>query len=489
MVHEYEVAMLKLLKKHKSVSMQHLQEGLSLGKDSVMWAAENLDRAGLVKVEKEGTTEVSVTKEGMKYLNGFPEENLVHEIQKKGGSIPIEKETDNIGIIWAKRNGWVLIDHGNVALTGKGKEIVRTKKGYSQRELLGKASNGEIAPNTIRENKNIIDILKGRNLLEVRDKELIKAVTLTEKGEKAQLDESKGIGALTREDIANRTWEKEGLRQYDIHSNAEEAIPARLHPMHEFINVVRNAWLNMGFTEVEGPMVESSFWNFDALFSPQDHPTREMQDTFFLSNPSRIEVNNKQLVGRVRAMHVKGWKGKWSEEVAGEPVLRTQTTSVSVRHIHKFANVGESLYPVKLFSIGKVFRNENIDPTHLAELHQVDGIIMGTNLTLSNLIATLRQFYLLIGMDDIIIKPSYFPFVEPGLEINYFDRKKNALIELGGGGIIRKEITKAMGTNKTVLAWGVGLERLMFNTLNIQSLIELYKNDIGWLRKRRELKI
>ncbi|MEM3883873.1 MAG: phenylalanine--tRNA ligase subunit alpha, partial [Methanothrix sp.] len=86
-------------------------------------------------------------------------------------------------------------------------------------------------------------------------------------------------------------------------------------------------------------------------------------------------------------------------------------------------------------------------------------------------------------------KPSYFPFVEPGLEASYYDEEHGDWIELCGGGIIRKEITKALGTDMRVIAWGAGLDRLMFKYLGINSLSELYKNDIGWLRKRKPIKL
>jgi phenylalanyl-tRNA synthetase alpha chain len=136
---------------------------------------------------------------------------------------------------------------------------------------------------------------------------------------------------------------------------------------------------------------------------------------------------------------------------------------------------------VKLFSLGKVFRNESIDYKHLNELNQLDGIIIGNSLTLSNLIFTMREFYSYLGI-DVKFKPSYFPFVEPGMEGYYYNKEHNDNIELFGGGIIRKEITKAMGTNKTVLAWGMGLDRMMFDYVETSSLSEIYRNQVGWLR-------
>jgi phenylalanyl-tRNA synthetase alpha chain len=247
----------------------------------------------------------------------------------------------------------------------------------------------------------------------------------------------------------------------------------------------------MGFIEVAGPIVESAFWNFDALFSPQDHPTREMQDTFFLSNPKQLTIEDLELMARVKKMHTTAWKEKWSEEIASGAVLRTHTTSVSARYMHKLASTMNANYPLKLFSVGSVFRNESVDYKHLAELHQYDGIIVGDNLTLANLIDTLKKFYAKLGLTNVKIQPAYFPFTEPGLGAYYYDEEHGDTIELTGGGIIRKEITKAMGMNKTVLAWGGGVDRLLLNKeiFGMDSLLAAYKNNIGWLRSRGNLKV
>jgi len=488
-LHEYEISILNLLKKQKIASPDYLQENLGLGKDSVLWAIENLSKSGLVKVDRENSKVPILSKEGKEYLNKFPEEELIISIHRAGGSQSLSQIKNEIALIWAKKNGWIIIEKGQATITDKGNQIAQEKTQYVYRDLLNKLSSTDLQKvgKIIEDNSDTINQLRKRNLLEIVDRGSVKSIQITEKGASSQLPANEGIGAITRDIIVTGKWKKEKIRPYDINASVENIYPAREHPMHEFIDVIRDSWFNMGFTEVSGPIIESAFWNFDALFSPQDHPTRDMQDTFFLKNPPKISVDDIALMNRVKKMHVKNWKEAWKEELAQQALLRTHTTSVSARYINQFANNTTSKYPVKLFSVGKVFRNESIDYKHLAELHQIDGIIIGNNLTLSNLIYTLKQFYSQIGMEKVIVKPSYFPFVEPGLEVHYYDEKKKDMIELCGGGIIRKEITKAMGTNKTVLAWGGGVERLMFNALGIKSLTELYHNDIGWLRERKEL--
>ena len=259
--------------------------------------------------------------------------------------------------------------------------------------------------------------------------------------------------------------------------------------MREFINRIREIWLRMGFIEVSGPMIEPAFWNFDALFVPQDHPARDMQDTFFLSNPTEIDVDEIEVLRSIGSSHQKGWSETFNSELSKRALLRTHTTSVSVRNVRKFAKMVDSSDPVKLFSIGKVFRNEAIDYKHLAELHMVDGIMIGDGLTLSNLIYTLKDFMDQLGLPKARFKPSYFPFVEPSLEIHYFNEDLGEEIELAGAGVMRREITKAMGTDKAVLAWGMGIERLIMRSIKIDSLSDLYRNGIGWLNNREELKV
>ncbi len=482
--------MLNLLKKQGAASFANLQKDLNISKDSILWAMANLSKAGLINVDKESTNTASLTKEARGYLAKFPEETLVSELYGHGAGMPLSRIENKIGIIWAKRNGWIAISEGRANLTGKGRSIAEGKTNYATRELLGKLNDPEQTDTDalIKENEKIISDLKSRNLIEITERGVIESVKLTKKGKASAASEEKGIGPLTRDIIASGKWKSEGLKKYDIHADSERIYPARLHPMHELLDTIRSAYFNLGFTEVSGPIIESAFWNFDALFVPQDHPAREMQDTFFLSNPKKITIEDVELMNKLKKVHKKNWKDVWKESVARQALLRTHTTSVSSRYIRKFADSMENNYPIKLFSVGRVFRNESIDYKHLAEFYQMDGIIIGNNLTFSNLIDTLSKLYSQLGL-EVKFKPAYFPFVEPGMEIYYYDEKKKDTIELGGAGIIRKEITKAMGTNKTVLAWGPGVDRLIFNLMEIDSLIHLYKNNVGWLRNRPELKL
>lgn len=477
-LHEYEIAALKLLKREKEDDLDSMEKELGIERDKIMWALENLKSAGLVEIVKREETRYSLTEEGMGYLAQTPEERLASEAVKK--PVKLDDSINKVALSWAKKNGWVDLKDGKVMATEKWKS--QSSQDYDQRTSLKMVKEGKPFRNSA------LETVVKRGLVKTSTTVSAVKVKITPKGSATE-PEKGGIGAITRDVIASGSWKKEKIRPYDINAPYEATYPARLHPLHEMINDIRDAWLRMGFIESLGPIVESSFWNFDALFSPQDHPTRDMQDTFFLSNPKVLDIEDVELLSRVKKMHKKGWSQAFSEEMSKQAVLRTHTTSVSVRGIQKFSKALQENYPIKLFSVGRVFRNETIDYKHLAEFYQTDGIVIGNNLSLANLIDLLKKFFSQLGMENVRFKPSYFPFTEPSLEVHYFDEERGEEIEIAGGGIIRQEITKAMGSDKTVLAWGIGIDRLMMQRLGIKTVTELYKNDIGWLRNRPPLKV
>src|SRR5262249_27561182 len=149
---------------------------------------------------------------------------------------------------------------------------------------------------------------------------------------------------------------------------------AKAHPLRKIIEQTRTAYLEMGFTEVVSPMIESSFWNFDALFQPQDHPARDMQDTFYMDEPATTALpGDSALVDRVRRAHEdggdtgsEGWGYKWSPERAKQIVLRTHTTASTIRALARHPEP-----PFKAFCVGWVCRNETMSYKHLPVFHQV----------------------------------------------------------------------------------------------------------------------
>ncbi|MCL5429898.1 MAG: phenylalanine--tRNA ligase subunit alpha [Candidatus Marsarchaeota archaeon] len=490
-MHEYEYKILSFIKGKRGVTLDDIESGTSIGKDSILWAIESLSKNGALKIEKTSSTTVQFKKEGESYLEHFPEESVVAKLNKTDGKSKTSDITDQIGLLWAKKNGWLVIEKGFAFLTDAGKDASRKGFAYDLRSVLnGLYKNKPNIPQEYNSKQQFVDILVKRNLISVEERRSISAIEATDEGLSmlAKYKPEKGIDILTREALKSRIWEKEGFRPYNINAPPEEAYPGRLHPMREFVNIVRQIWFEMGFVEVSGPIIESAFWNFDALFEPQDHPTRDMQDTFFLSQPNTFTIEDLEALEQVRKMHLTGWKEAWEERIAQGALMRTQVTALSARYMRKLALTVNQNYPLKLFSVGKVFRNESIDYKHLAEFNQYEGVIIGNNLTLANLIHTLKEFYGKLGFNNVRIRPSYFPFTEPSIEGYYYDEKLGENIELTGGGIIRREITKALGINKTVIAWGGGVERFLLDKLNVDSITIPFRNNVGWLRNRQGIK-
>ncbi|MBV1768192.1 MAG: phenylalanine--tRNA ligase subunit alpha, partial [Methanobacterium sp.] len=245
---------------------------------------------------------------------------------------------------------------------------------------------------------------------------------------------------------------------------------------------IRNIFLNMGFTESRGPILESAFWNFDSLFQPQDHAAREMQDTFYIKNPSTSRLPEEGLVDKVKQVHEdgartgsEGWCYHWDKDVARQSVLRTHTTCVSARFLK------ENPPPLKMFSIGRVFRRETITYKHLPEFNQVEGIVAADEVNFRNLLGILKEFYKKLGF-EVRFRPAYFPYTYLSIECEIYLEEKESWIELGGAGMFRPEVLEPLGVETPVAAFGLGIERLAMIELGIKDIRMLYKSDIGWLR-------
>ena len=302
---------------------------------------------------------------------------------------------------------------------------------------------------------------------------------------KRGLDMREEIGTLSRDQILSGAWETLNLRRYDVAKLPKKVHPGKIHPYQRIIGEMREILLEMGFEELYGGIVQQSFWNFDALFQPQDHPAREMQDTFYLRETLPLPPGYE----KVKAMHESGgetsstgWGGIWKEEKAEQCVLRTHTTSVSIQHLAKNPNP-----PVKAFCIGRVYRRETIDTTHLAEFEQLEGIVMDEDVTFGNLLGILREFYHRMGFEGVRFKPSYYPYTEPSLDAEVYV-EGIGWIEMGGAGVFREEVTAPLGINYPVLAWGLGVSRIAMLRLGLKDLRYLHRSDVAFLRETPALR-
>lgn len=467
-MNEYELQILKSVKDgEKSAESIAKEKGLNM--DGVYSALEQLADIGAIKIRIDETVSYNITEKGKDCLTAFPEEKVLEKASKNADINQLEGIEKSVGMGIAIKKGLIKISNAKLCLTDKGRDVL--ERGYELKNALhNKLANDELIKRGLLSKK----ILKR------------KYISITEKGLRLLAQEKEGrnidiIDKLTREDILKERWKNASFKKYNISAPGEEAVYGSMHILKRFMSKIREIFIQMGFEEMEGGLVESAFWNFDALFQPQDHPARELADTFYLGHPSRIKIDDKKLIGKIRRIHEKRWGGKWKLKDAEKAVLRTHTTAVSARKLYSM-----EIPQGKFFSIGRVFRNEAIDYKHLAEFHQVEGILAWDKANFRNLLWVLKEFYKRLGFRKIMFKPSYFPYTEPSLEIHAYFKEKDVWVELGGAGIFRKEVCKPLFNHYPVLAWGLSLERPLMIMLGIDDIRAFYKNDIRMLSKINE---
>ncbi|MDE1855534.1 MAG: phenylalanine--tRNA ligase subunit alpha [Candidatus Micrarchaeota archaeon] len=489
-MHRHEISVLSALKEKGRLSFDKLLDAAALGKDEARWAIANLVQQGLVDTTVSGEYEVKFSKEGEEYAKkGLPETALLEKLENKQAKLEeFSSQIDQIGINWAKRKGLVEISGKNLRLTEKGKKI---SKGGLETEIVLKALYKDKNDYSKYKDSEAARELEQRKLIEVRSRPNISEIQITKQGIFALAREKQAeeaIESLDRSMIASRAWAGKKFKPYDVSAPVEPAYAASRHTVRRIVSDIRSAYIGLGFSEISGPIVEPAFWVFDYLFVPQDHPARDVQDTFFLSKPRTLPVHDKSLEERIRKEHEAAWHSEWSSEFASRAILRTHTTSVTGRYIHStisamLAHERGFEPPIKLFTVGRVFRNENLDYKHLADFYMTDGIVVGKNLTLAHLFDILSRIYGSVGV-RIRFKPAYFPFVEPGVEVHVW--QNGQWLELGGAGIIRREVSGVDRKDISVLAWGLGVERIaLVKDSSIGSIVDLYNSSAGKLRERR----
>ena len=297
------------------------------------------------------------------------------------------------------------------------------------------------------------------------------------------LVEKEMVTEITPELLQSDNWRDAEFRSFDVTLESATPRTGRSHPMQALIERIRNIFLEMGFSELVEDYVQTAGWNMDALFIPQDHPAREMQDTFYLDNPEKMELPD-DVMSLWSGIHKHGgdtgsvgWGGDFSKETSQKGLLRTHTTVNTIQYL-----ADNPSKPCRMFTVDRVFRKEAIDRTHLPEFHQIEGIIMEEGANLQMLVTTLKTFYHKMGYPEVRVRPAYFPYTEPSLEIEVKWRGK--WLELGGAGIFRPEVTEPLGISSPVLAWGMGLERLAMLVLGLDDIRQLYISDLEWLRNQ-----
>ncbi|KAL5527404.1 hypothetical protein ACEPAG_6195 [Sanghuangporus baumii] len=303
------------------------------------------------------------------------------------------------------------------------------------------------------------------------------------KGPNFSLSLEKPETELTADMLVSGSWKTATFKKYNFEALGIPPNGGALHPLLKVREEFRQIFFEMGFAEMPtSSFVESTFWNFDTLFVPQQHPARDLQDTFYLSEPALSLDPPRDYYERVAKVHEQGnygslgYRAPWDPRESRRLVLRTHTTASSSRLLREIATQPGGFKPAKLFSIDRVFRNEAIDATHLAEFHQVEGVVADYGITLGDLIGFMSTFFQKMGLHDLRFKPAYNPYTEPSMEIFAFHPMLNKWVEIGNSGMFRPEMLEPMGFPKDihVLGWGLSLERptmIRYGINNIRTLV------------------
>jgi len=225
-----------------------------------------------------------------------------------------------------------------------------------------------------------------------------------------------------------------------------------LHPLTKIESEMRDIFTSMNFSVVEGPEVETEYYNFDALNIPADHPAREMWDTFW----------------------IKGKKGERQSRL----LMRTHTSPVQIRYMETHEP------PFQIVVPGRVFRYEATDASHEINFYQLEGLMVGKSVSLANFKFVIEEFFRRFFNERVEyrLRPSYFPFVEPGVEVDIKFRGK--WLEILGAGMVHPKVFEAAHLNPrdlTGFAFGMGVERLAMIKYNIPDIRMFYANDLRFL--------
>ncbi len=495
-----ELIVLKSLKKHDldKETIKEIHNYVDLKEVELMRAVEWLENKKIVNIDYEEYELIDLSKNGLKYSkSNLPEISILNEIKKneevsrksllesfsndeisfsigflkKNNCIDIEKKDNNLYLIYKND-----LPHTfeNDFLKNNDFPIEFNKLNDKEKYSIEKLLNRKDIIEKKRKTKKIISFTKrGKKLL----KKDIESLDLIDNLNKDLISE------LNEKNISNYEF-----RRYDVKSGVPSFNFPKKHIIDQVLEDFREIWVGMGFEEMSGDILDSSFNILDTLFVPQDHPARSLQDTFYAGDSEnkiyKKKIKNKNYMDSVKSIHTsgkcfgekisKGWDYRWNKEEAEKVMLRSHTTVLSVLKLLK-----EKKKHGKFFSLGKNFRNETLDWKHSFQFHQIEGIVVHPDANLKNHFWFIKQFFEKLGFDDVRLRPAYFPYTEPSMEVDVYVKERDEWLELGGSGIFRPEVVEPIfGEFVPVLAWGMGFDRFAMKLFDVKDIRELYSKDI-----------
>lgn len=475
------------------ISAKNLSDRLKEKEERVISILNALAERGLINLYVSEIVKLYLTEEGKDYaINWLPEVRLFGAVKESGGKISLDDavtstkmdaKAKGIAINWARKNEWLEISKED------GKTILEAKVDVAEskvmRVLVRLNDGADSLPEHLMDG---IALAIQRGLVGENVTKMFEADVVSEKWGDIKILLSDAVGGtidLTPDMLASGEWRNHSFRPFNVAADPPYVNYGRKHPYAEFNDWLKEILVGLGFNEWFGPYVETELWNNDALFVPQDHVAREVQDQFRVTKPyDHGDILDSQYYKQIKAAHEDGgntgsigWEAPFSKEVASRLVLRSHTTPVSMRYLSQHK---ES--PQKMFIVDRNFRAESLSARHAQEFNQCEGIIMDKGLTLRDLMGYLSEIVRRVGIKKIKFKPGQFPFTEPSIEC-FAKHDVLGWIEVAPGGIFRPEVTHPHGIKDPVLAWGIGSGRLYMASLGINDIRELYSRDLAWIRR------
>lgn len=419
-----------------------------------------------------------LTEEGKLYLKkGLPERNLVKLLAKSDNKSLSMEETGKkvknfpIALKWALERGWVQKKDETLIL-------LKTPDETEEEKTLKNIGKGEVE-------EEVLKVLTSRNLVAIITETYVKT-------EEAIKKAGNVIGELTHDIIRTGLWKGRKFKPVDVEAvkrlDKSKITPGKRQAYNKFLWEVRKKVVEMGFKELVGRTIVTEFWNFDALYQAQDHPSRDWAQTYSLKYPKSGDLPDKKIVEKVKATHENGWKTgstgwgyKWDAKKASQLMPIAHDTAISPIILSS----KELEIPGKYFQIVRCYRPDVIDAMHGVEFNQMGGFVIAKDLTFKHLLGLLKQFvHELIGPYEVKFTTGYFPFTEPSCEISV-KHPELGWVESAGAGIFREELTKPLGIDLPVIAWGFGIDRLAMFKLKINDIRELFSRNLEWLKRQK----
>ena len=437
--------------------------------------------------------------------NGTPEENIVRFIEEKGAktlpeiSAALSLDNKDAGSAFG-----ALSKAGILAMDGE-KRVVpgdfAKKEGYlgPVRSLLDKAAakDGPLDEQSLTETEKtaIQGLSRKRGAADapfrtIEKEKVFFRFTDGHAGLAAALKNA-GVsgdetGELTGAMLESGSWKGKQFRAYNINVPPARLLIGRSNPYAAFLEGVKDKLVSLGFAEFDGSLVETEFWNGDALFMPQFHAARDIHDVYHIKEPNRAKSIEEPHLTNIARAHEnggntgsRGWNYAFDRDFTKRLVLRSQGTALSAR------TLPHAEIPGKYFGIVRCFRYDKVDATHLSDFYQTEGIVLGEEVNLRTLLGFLKMFAEEVaGAKEVKYVPGYFPFTEPSVEV-HIKHPVLGWFELGGSGIFRPEVTAALGVQVPVAAWGIGIDRMALMALGLSDLRELFSYSLEDVRLRR----